>query len=74
MFGVQHHHTLARRAKRTGAAGSAPYCSFCGKGSTRRRNVVHRYDGLYICDECVDRTIDALSRPGALADDGRVAS
>ena len=41
--------------------GSPPYCSFCGKGSTRRRRVTRRADSLYICDECVDRVIEALS-------------
>lgn len=41
--------------------GSAPFCSFCGKGKTRRRKVVGRADGRYICDDCVDRVLDALS-------------
>jgi len=39
-----------------------PQCSFCGKGKTRRRKVIRRADGLYICDECAERVIDALSR------------
>jgi ATP-dependent protease Clp ATPase subunit len=37
------------------------YCSFCKKGQRRGRKVIRRADGLYICDECVDRVIAALS-------------
>ena len=39
-----------------------PLCSFCGQGKTRKRKVVERADGLYICDDCAERVIDALSR------------
>jgi hypothetical protein len=42
-----------------------PFCSFCGKGRRHGRNVVRREDGRYICDECVDRVIDALAHEGA---------
>jgi ribosomal protein L37AE/L43A len=42
--------------------GRPPYCSFCDKGHGRKRKVTRRNDGLYICDECVERVMDALSR------------
>ncbi|MDR1867819.1 MAG: ATP-dependent Clp protease ATP-binding subunit ClpX [Treponema sp.] len=29
-------------------------CSFCGRNSTMVRKLVAGYDGVYICDECVD--------------------
>ena len=52
---------LLQRQRERGI-GRSPYCSFCKKGHTRRRKVIRRNDGLYICDECVNTVIDALSR------------
>ena len=36
-------------------------CSFCGKEETRGRKIIRREDGRYICSECADRAIAALS-------------
>jgi hypothetical protein len=52
---------LLQRQREPGI-GRPPYCSFCEKGQRRRRKVIRRNDGLYICDECVERVMDALPR------------
>ena len=51
--------------------GSSPYCSFCGKGQTARRNVIRRADRRNICDDCIDRVIDALAKDGVPGKDAR---
>ena len=51
--------TVTRSIRRGGDG--PPNCSFCKKGQRRGRKVIRRADGLYICDECVDRVIAALS-------------
>jgi hypothetical protein len=52
----QRWHAFLRRS------GDGPLrCSFCTKGQRRGRKVIRRADGLYICAECVDRVIAALS-------------
>jgi hypothetical protein len=46
---------------RRGPAEGPPYCSFCNVASSRKRRVIERADGLFICDDCVDRVLSALS-------------
>jgi hypothetical protein len=44
-----------------GATAEGLHCSYCGKEPKRGRTVVQRKDGRYICSECTDRVIAALS-------------
>ena len=44
-----------------GPAEGPPYCSFCNLPSSRKRRVIQRADGLFICDDCVERVLAALS-------------
>ena len=46
---------------RRGPEEGPPYCSFCQLPCTRKRRVIQRADGLYICDDCVERVMSALS-------------
>jgi hypothetical protein len=46
---------------RRGPREGPPYCSFCQQASSRTRRVIQRADGLYICDDCVERVLAALS-------------
>lgn len=46
-----------------GSGEGPPYCSFCQLPSTKKRRVIQRADGLYICDDCVERVLAALSNP-----------
>ena len=36
-------------------------CSYCGKEPNRRRKLVQRGDGRYICTECTERVIAELA-------------
>ena len=46
---------------RRGPAEGPPYCSFCNAATTRKRRIIQRADGLFICEECVERVLEQLS-------------
>jgi predicted SprT family Zn-dependent metalloprotease len=54
---------MAWRPWRRASAEGPPYCSFCQQPSSRQRRVIQRADGLFICDQCVERVLAALSNP-----------
>ncbi len=46
---------------------SNPTCSFCGKTEKEVRRLINGSEGVFICDECVEKCTDMLSRDRIIA-------
>ncbi len=48
------------KSKDKGAYYDVPKCSFCGKKSYQTGSLIQGAEGVFICDECVDRSLEII--------------